>query len=122
MVSESPSAPAAAALIDAVLAAPDAPTAVFSGNNRWSVIIIRALHRARDRGSIALVGFDDFELGDVLEPGITVLAQDPAAIGRIATDLLFRRIGGDDSPPQRVELGVPLIERGSGEVPGPFSL
>jgi len=32
---------------------------------------------------VALVGFDDFPLADLLEPGITVVAQDPVMIGAL---------------------------------------
>lgn len=101
-------------VLAALFALPEPPTAFFSGNNRWSVQLLRGLKdRVRELG---FIGFDDFELGDVISPGITVIAQDPAAMGRIAADLLYRRIAGDTSPPQRIQLGTTLIERGSGEV------
>ncbi|WP_205754634.1 LacI family DNA-binding transcriptional regulator [Pseudarthrobacter sp. NamB4] len=38
--------------------------------------------------------FDDFEL---LNPGVTAVAQDPPAMGTAAAELLFRRIAGDQS-------------------------
>ncbi|QDZ15641.1 LacI family transcriptional regulator [Humibacter ginsenosidimutans] len=99
-------------------ASADPPTAVFAGNNRWSVQLLRAL--VRHPIGLAYVGFDDFELADVVQPGVTVVTQDPAAMGRVAADLLFRRIDGDDGPAQRVQLSTALIERGSGERLGPF--
>jgi LacI family transcriptional regulator len=49
---------------------------------------------------VALVGFDDFLLAELLSPGVTVVAQDPAAMGRIAAELLFERIGGSTRPPR----------------------
>jgi LacI family transcriptional regulator len=105
-------------LVERVLASADPPTAVFSGNNRWSVRLLRVLRGRSD--DLAFLGFDDFELSDVLNPGITVIAQDAAAVGRLAADLLFRRISGDTAPVQRVQLATALIERGSAERPGPF--
>ena len=39
-------------------------------------------------------------LGDLLEPGLTVVAQDPVAVGEAASDLLFRRLDGDAGPTQ----------------------
>jgi LacI family transcriptional regulator len=63
-----------------------------------------------------LVGFDDIELADLLEPAVTVIAQDPAAMGRAAAEILFRRLDGDDSPPEQVVIDVELIVRGSGEI------
>ena len=106
-------------LLDGILSSADPPTAVFSGNNRWSVSLLRALRgRTHD---VAFLGFDDFELSDVLDPGITVIAQDAAAVGRIAAEQLFRRITGEVSPVQRVQLATTLITRGSAERPGPFA-
>src|SRR5262249_12264918 len=66
--------------------------------------------------SLALVGFDDFELADLIVPGVTVVAQDPAEMGRIAAELLFRRLNGDRGPAQQVELATRLVQRGSGEI------
>jgi len=66
-----------------------------------------------------LIGFDDFPLADTLEPGITVIAQDPAAIGKLGTEILFRRIHGDTSPVQEHVVPTRLIERASGAIPPP---
>jgi LacI family transcriptional regulator len=89
------------------------PTAVFTGNGRLTVATLRALAGRR----LALVGFDDFELADLLSPGVTVVAQDPAGLGRVATERLFSRLRGDRGPAQHVQLPVRLIPRGSGELP-----
>jgi len=92
-------------------------TAVFCGNNRITVLALRELRTARI--SIALVGFDDLELADLLEPGITVVAQHTGELGRIAADMLFRRLGGYPGPPERVVLPATLVPRGSAEFPPP---
>jgi LacI family transcriptional regulator len=89
-------------------------TAIFAGNNRVTVTAVRVLS-ARPR-PVALVGFDDFELADLLSPGVTVIAQDAAAMGRTAADLLFRRLDGAGGEPSHVVLPTRLIERGSGEL------
>jgi len=78
---------------------------------------VRALRRLGAEWSVALVGFDDFLLADLLSPGVTVVAQDPAAVGRTAATLLFARIGGDTSPPAVRLVPTTLIRRGSGELP-----
>lgn len=88
-------------------------TALVTGNNRITVLALRAL-AGRPRRP-ALVGFDDFELADLLDPPVTVVAHDTAALGKAAADLLFARLAGDDSPPHRVTMPVRLIARGSGE-------
>ncbi len=98
-----------------LLALPDPPTAVFAVNNRMSLGALRAL---RDPGRrVALVGFDDFELADMLATPITVIAHDPAAMGGAAAELLFRRLAGDTGPPRQVVLPTRLVTRGSGEIP-----
>ncbi|MFF4007709.1 LacI family DNA-binding transcriptional regulator [Streptomyces sp. NPDC001717] len=99
----------------AMLGAPEPVTAFFAGNNRVTVTLVRIL--AALEHPVALVGFDDFELADLLRPGITVVAQDPAALGRVATDRLFQRLAGATLPPTRIELPTHLIPRGSGELP-----
>lgn len=92
-------------------------TALFCGNNRASVHVLRELNGWPARP--ALVGFDDFELAEVLRPGITVVAQDVSALGRLAAELLLRRIAGETGPARLIELPTRLIPRGSGEVPPP---
>ncbi|MGW1518113.1 LacI family DNA-binding transcriptional regulator [Streptomyces sp. NPDC002287] len=99
----------------ALLAGPQPVTALFAGNNRVTVTVVRVL--AALPGPVALVGFDDFELADLLRPGVTVVAQDPAALGRTATDRLFQRLAGTALPPARIVLPTRLIPRGSGELP-----
>jgi LacI family transcriptional regulator len=66
---------------------------------------------------VALVGFDDIELADLLEPGLTVVAQDAAALGRTAAERLFRQLDGTLLTPERIEIPTRLIARGSGELP-----
>ncbi|MCF6524369.1 LacI family DNA-binding transcriptional regulator [Streptomyces sp. JJ36] len=94
----------------------DAPvTALFTGNNRVTVTAVRVL--AGHAHPVALVGFDDFELADLLSPPVSVVAQDPAQLGRTAAELLFRRLEGAGDAPRRVALPTRLIPRGSGELP-----
>ena len=46
-----------------------------------------------------------------------MVAQDAASMGRVAAELLFRRLSGDAGPTQRIYLRTSLIPRGSGEIP-----
>jgi LacI family transcriptional regulator len=105
--------------VSAMLDSATPPTAIFAAQNLLTIGAIRAL-RARDlHRSIALVGFDDFLLADLLEPAVTVVAQDPARIGSLAAELLFARLDGDSSPPATHVVPTRLVVRGSGEIPGP---
>ncbi|MEU3346745.1 LacI family DNA-binding transcriptional regulator [Streptomyces sp. NPDC006700] len=100
---------------ETMLSGPDPVTAVFAGNNRVTVTVIRVL--AEQARRVALVGFDDIELADLLQPGVTVVAQDSAALGRTAAERLFRQLDGTLLAPERIELPTRLITRGSGELP-----
>jgi len=98
-----------------MLDGPAPVTALLCGNNRISVTVLREL--AARGAALAIVGFDDFELADLLTPGVTVVAQDPGEMGHIAAELLFRRLSGEQGPAQRIELPTRLVIRGSGEIP-----
>jgi LacI family transcriptional regulator len=89
-------------------------TALVTGNNRITVLVLRALAAMRGWRP-ALIGFDDLELADLLRPSLTVIEQDASALGRTAAELLFARIAGDRRPIQRVVLPTRLVARGSGE-------
>jgi len=92
------------------------PTALITGQNLVTIGAFRALRRQRLHKKVALVGFDDFLLADLLDPGISVIAQDPAAIGRTAAGILFRRLDGDRAPFQTHIVRTLMIKRGSGEI------
>jgi LacI family transcriptional regulator len=93
------------------------PTAFFTGQNLLTMGAVRALREAGVQHKVALVGFDDFLMADLLEPAITVVAQDVVSMGREAAQILFQRIDGDESEPQRVVIATQLVVRGSGEIP-----
>jgi len=93
---------------------PAPATALITGNNRITVAALRALAGLPARP--ALIGFDDFELADLLDPPVSVVASDPGVLGKAAAELLFTRLDGDDSPPRRIVMPVRLVPRGSGEV------
>jgi LacI family transcriptional regulator len=102
------------AALDRMLAGPEPVTALIAGNNRATVAVLRDVSTRPNQ--LALVGFDDFELADLLNPGVTVVAHDPVALGRTAADLLFRRLQGYRGPVQTIEIATRLVPRGSGEI------
>jgi LacI family transcriptional regulator len=106
---------AQAAALD-LLTAKERPTAIFAGQNLIAIGAVRALRMLGRQHEIALVGFDDVMLGDLLDPGITVIAQDPYALGRQAAELLFSRMDGHEGPGRSVVLPTRLVARGSGEI------
>ncbi len=106
----------AARVLDGLLALPRPPTAIFSGQNLITMGCVRALRARNRQHAIALVGFDDFAMADLLEPAITVVSQDARAMGRKAAELLFERILAADSPVNTYVVPAQLIARGSGEI------
>jgi LacI family transcriptional regulator len=99
-----------------LLGTAEPPTAIFGAQNLVTIGIIRALRKAGRQHDTALVGFDDVPLADLLEPGVTVVAQDVLEVGRSAAEQLFRRLDGDRSPTVRQVVPTRLIQRGSGEI------
>lgn len=96
-------------LVPALVRRKHPPTAVFASNDVMTVGAVDGLYGGGK--PITIVGFDDFALADKLSPPVTVLAQDPAAIGATAAQLLFSRIGGDTSPAREVVLATRLVVR-----------
>ena len=107
-------AAAARAAVARLLAMPDKrrPTAIFTANNRNTVGALHALADAPHR--VALAGFDDFELADLL--GTTVVHADPWRLGEQGAAIAFARLDGDERPPRTVTVPTELVARGSGEV------
>ena len=71
----------------------EAPTAIFAANNllaeqAWRVLRRRGLVLPRD---VSLVAFDDMPWMEMVDPGITTVAQPTVEIGRRAARLLLRR-------------------------------
>lgn len=102
--------------VAAIFADGDAPTALFSAQNYFTIGAYRALRALGLLGRIAVIGFGDFPVAEMLDPPVTVIAHDPAELGLSAAELLFRRLDGDRSPSQHIVRPVQLICRGSGEM------
>src|SRR4051812_29591697 len=92
------------------------PSALFTAQNLVTIGAVLALRDLGLQHAVALVGFDDVVLADALEPPVSVVAQDPAELGRRAAELLFARLDGEDRPPEHVVIPTPLLARGSGEI------
>lgn len=120
IVDDVTTAEAAEAAVLALLGSPAPPTAIFAGQNLISIGVVRALRKLGRQHEVALVSFDDIELGDLLDPGVTVIAQDPVAMGRTAAERLFAQLAsihaGEQLPATDLVLPVELIVRGSGEI------
>ncbi len=65
------------------------PTALFTSHYLVTLGAIRALHDLHLEQQVALIGFDDIALADLVRPAVTVMAPDPTQIGTIAAERLF---------------------------------
>lgn len=100
-----------------LLAYEEPPTAFFAWQNRATIGAWRALRARGLNHECALIGFDDLEFADVLDPPITVIVQDPAELGSKAASTLLARLAADTSPPRHIIVPSRLLQRGSGEIP-----
>jgi LacI family transcriptional regulator len=88
---------------------PDPPTAIITANNRNTIGALRALAKSDTR--VALAGFDDIEIADLLQLPLSVVAYDAAAVGREAAQLLLGQIesGSSASPGSRTGRGQRVV-------------
>jgi len=93
------------------------PTACFCSNNYTMRATLQALSKLNVSipNQFAVVGFDDFEMADIVKPPVTVVRQPTEAVGRVAAELLFDQINarGKKYKPRQVVLPVELIVRDS---------
>lgn len=91
------------------------PTAIFACNDLMAIGAMRAIGEAglSIPQDIALVGFDDIVLASYVIPSLTTVAQPTYEMGRLAGELLLRRIQARGCPPARRLLPVRLIVRHS---------
>lgn len=101
----------AAASAAELLAQDPTVTAVFAANNRITSGVLHAMADAAP--DLALVGFDDFDLADLL--GVTTVAYDPEAMGRQAARALLARQARRAEPARSWVVPTHLVPRGSGE-------
>ena len=89
-------------------------TAVLCADRAQTEAVLRA-NAGRD--PVAVIGFGDFPLADLMSPPVTVLSYDATLIGRTAGELLIGRLGGEQAPRRTVRVPVRLVPRGSAEFP-----
>jgi LacI family transcriptional regulator len=72
------------------------PEAIFTIKNSVTIYTFETLQKLRIAipKTVALLGFDDFELASTLRPAISVIQQPVEDIGRTAAELLFAQLLG----------------------------
>ncbi|MDR7184583.1 LacI family transcriptional regulator [Microbacterium trichothecenolyticum] len=101
---------ASAHAVAELLESADPPTAIFCGNNRATIGAVEEVWRRR--ATVALAGFDDFNLAHLMPVPLTLVTYDTTELGRRAARMLFERIDGYEGP-GRTEV-LPVRVRASG--------
>jgi LacI family transcriptional regulator len=97
------------------LSRPDAPTAIIASNSSQAALVIRILRDLPgcypDR--VSLLTFDDPEWSTLVTPQLSIIRQPAAQSGKIAWDLLMRRLHGSTDRPRKVVLEAEIKLRDS---------
>jgi LacI family transcriptional regulator len=106
---------AARRVVLGLLALPEPPTAIVSGNNSMTIGAMTALRESGVPvpGGMALAGFDDFPWSGLFSPGLTAVAQPFVEMGRHAVDLLLHRMAEPGAPARTVRLPPEFVVRES---------
>jgi LacI family transcriptional regulator len=102
--------PSAANAFAAMARRDDPPTALFSSNARVTMSLVPLILES----GVAVAGFGDFPMADMLSPSLTVMDQDPVALGTLATQRILARLAHPRRRyRRRTVLSVVLVERQS---------
>ncbi len=85
--------------------------AIFAANNRSAIGAVRAFALTGRR--LPLIGFDDFEAAPLVNPAVSVVAQDVAQMGRAAAEAVLAAAEGHSPPVETRVLPTRLVLRGS---------
>lgn len=101
--------------MEAILALPARPQAVFISNDAMAVGAYQALWHAGIAipADMALVGYDDIELARYMTPPLTTIHQPKDELGELAIDVLIHRMAQPELAQQLLQLTPELMDRGS---------
>ncbi|MFN2481326.1 MAG: substrate-binding domain-containing protein, partial [Pyrinomonadaceae bacterium] len=97
------------------------PTAIFARNDFTAIGAVNAVKEAglSIPDDVAVVGYDDIPLAAHISPALTTVRQPTREQGRIAAELLLRRVESEDALPREEHiLDCELIVRESTVVTG----
>jgi LacI family transcriptional regulator len=109
--------------IESMLSGANPPDALFTLKNSATIYAFEVMQKLNVQipKTLALLGFDDFELASTVRPSISVVQQPVEEIGRVAAELLFEQLLGKHGTypqpkgkrPRQVTLETRLIQRSS---------
>ena len=103
------------AAMNALLDLPEPPTGVVAASDLMAAGAIQAVatRGLRVPADVAVVGFDDIQLAELLRPPLTTIRQDKQGLGAVAADALLALIADHEAEAPVVTLPVELIVRES---------
>lgn len=89
--------------------------AIFAANDLMAIGAMRALQRRQIRipRDVAVVGLDDIDEAEIVEPALTTVRQPAYEAGRCAAEMLIARIDGRPETAAHIVLPTTLIVRES---------
>ena len=94
---------------------PDPPTAIFACNDMMALGVLRAAAEAGVRvpQDVAVVGFDNIEIGQFIHPSLTTVAQQKDEIGQQAVQRIVELLSGQEKESRKMLVPTRLIARES---------
>ena len=86
-------------------------TAIFATNHYTTMGVLMAINEERKRipTDISILGFDAMDWLQIVNPPLTIVEQPMQEIGRLAAEILMRRLlNKDDMPKQSIKLSAKL--------------
>ncbi|MGD9913275.1 MAG: LacI family DNA-binding transcriptional regulator [Rhizobiaceae bacterium] len=94
-----------------VLSGAERLTAVLAFNNVMTIGILRGLHNLglSCPKDVSIIGIDDFDWAEAVQPRLTVVAQPVAEMAERAIDRLLARLAGEAPSEQRLHVFEPVL-------------
>jgi DNA-binding LacI/PurR family transcriptional regulator len=91
------------------------PTAIYAAGDNLAIGAIQAIKEAKLNvpDDFSIVGFDDIEISQYIEPPLTTIKQDTDLIGKNAAELVLRQIDKKQKIVKSVKVPIDLVIRGT---------
>jgi LacI family transcriptional regulator, galactose operon repressor len=102
-----------------LMAVSPAPTAVVAANDLVAIGAISALKRLGKQvpGDVSVVGFDNIQMSELVDPPLTTISQPTYEMGKRAMEALLEQIDQPGVPGKVIHFETPLIVRESTDIP-----
>jgi DNA-binding LacI/PurR family transcriptional regulator len=95
----------------ALMGAPEPPTAIFALSNMMTLGVLNALRELKLRvpRDVSVIGIDDFDYANIMNPPPTVVAAPVAEMARTAIEQLFGQIISKSKPTGAIQQFAPKL-------------